>query len=141
MYAITGITGQVGSEVARNLLADPFASAIVAQRGERALPEGTMMRNRCRGHGMTPARWPSLAGADADYYIPMPPNFDPAPGFPEARSLVASVRSAIETANPAVIYYLSTFRGAQASTAVSSHSSTLREYRVEGENYCSAATF
>ena len=43
----------------------------------------------------------------------VPPNFDPAPGFPEARATAASLKSALERADPGRVVYLSTI-GAQA---------------------------
>ena len=43
----------------------------------------------------------------------VPPNFDPAPGFPEAHATAASLKSALETAHPGRVVYLSTI-GAQA---------------------------
>ncbi len=43
----------------------------------------------------------------------VPPNFDPAPGFPEARATAASLKSALEKADPSKVVYLSTI-GAQA---------------------------
>jgi NAD(P)H dehydrogenase (quinone) len=44
----------------------------------------------------------------------VPPNFDPSPGFPEARATGATLRSAIEAARPGKVVYLSTI-GAQAT--------------------------
>ncbi len=46
-------------------------------------------------------------------FVLVPPNFDPSPGFPEARALGAVLRAALDTAQPARIVYLSTI-GAQA---------------------------
>ena len=43
----------------------------------------------------------------------VPPNFDPAPGFPEAQEIAAMLKSALETARPGRVVYLSTI-GAQA---------------------------
>jgi uncharacterized protein YbjT (DUF2867 family) len=51
-------------------------------------------------------------GAEAVFVL-VPPNFDPQPGFPEARVIGAALRSALETARPARVVYLSTI-GAQA---------------------------
>ena len=42
----------------------------------------------------------------------VPPNFDPAPGFPEARATAASLKAALERADPGRVVYLSTI-GAQ----------------------------
>ena len=47
-------------------------------------------------------------------FVRLPPNFDPTPGFPEARMMAAAVRSALEAAPPAKVLFLSTI-GAQAT--------------------------
>jgi uncharacterized protein YbjT (DUF2867 family) len=46
-------------------------------------------------------------------FVLAPPNFDPLPGFPEAQSIGAALRSALDAARPARVVYLSTI-GAQA---------------------------
>ena len=55
----------------------------------------------------------AFRGAEGVFVL-VPPNFDPQPGFPEARAIGAALRSALETAGPARVVYLSTI-GAQAS--------------------------
>jgi uncharacterized protein YbjT (DUF2867 family) len=113
MYAITGITGNVGVSVANNLLS--------AGRPVRAV-----MRNvgkgdvgAERGCEVVPADIAdatslvsAFEGAEGVFVL-VPPNFDPAPGFPEARATTASLRSALERADPGGVVYLSTI-GAQA---------------------------
>jgi len=47
-------------------------------------------------------------------FVLLPSSFDPAPGFPEVRAIVAALRSALETARPAKVVCLSTI-GAQAT--------------------------
>jgi uncharacterized protein YbjT (DUF2867 family) len=46
-------------------------------------------------------------------FVLVPPNFDPEPGFPEARATAGALRSALEQARPGRVVYLSTI-GAQA---------------------------
>ncbi len=113
MFAITGITGNVGGNVARNLLA--------AGRPVRAV-----MRDVRKGDGWA-QRGCELAAADIldvaalasafegaeGVFVLVPPNFDPAPSFPEARATAATLKSAIERARPGRVVYLSTI-GAQA---------------------------
>jgi NAD(P)H dehydrogenase (quinone) len=113
MFAITGITGNVGGNVARNLLA--------AGRPVRAV-----MRDVRKGDGWA-QRGCELATADIldvaalasafegaeGVFVLVPPNFDPAPSFPEARATAATLKSAIERARPGRVVYLSTI-GAQA---------------------------
>jgi uncharacterized protein YbjT (DUF2867 family) len=47
-------------------------------------------------------------------FVLVPSNFDPLPGFPEARSIGETLRSALDAARPSRVVYLSTI-GAQAS--------------------------
>jgi uncharacterized protein YbjT (DUF2867 family) len=47
-------------------------------------------------------------------FILVPPVFDPEPGFPEARSVAASIKTALEAGKPGKAVYLSTI-GAQAT--------------------------
>jgi NAD(P)H dehydrogenase (quinone) len=114
MYAITGITGKVGGVLARTLLSDKRkVRAIVrdadkgrawADRGcEVALAE---MRDAA---SLTAA----FRGAEAVFILP-PSEFDPAPGFPEAREVIAAVKTALESAQPNKVVCLSTI-GAQAT--------------------------
>src|SRR2546430_11037906 len=46
-------------------------------------------------------------------FILPPPNFDPEPGFPEARAVISAVRQALDATRPAKVVCLSTI-GAQA---------------------------
>jgi NAD(P)H dehydrogenase (quinone) len=113
MYAITGITGRVGGAVARTLLAaDQRVRAVVrdADKGrvwsdlgcEVAIAE------------MEDAAALTRAFTDvAGVFILPPSNFDPAPGFPEARAVISAVRQALNATRPAKVVCLSTI-GAQA---------------------------
>jgi uncharacterized protein YbjT (DUF2867 family) len=114
MYAITGITGKVGGGLARALLAegqpvravvrDTAKGRVWAERGcEVALAE------------MQDAASLSAAFKDADGVFILPPSqFDPLPGFPEARAVIDAVTRALESAAPGKVVCLSTI-GAQAS--------------------------
>jgi NAD(P)H dehydrogenase (quinone) len=131
MLAIMGITGNVGGEVARNLLA--------AQRPVRGV-----VRDIGKGEAWA-ARKCQLAGADIldaaslasafqgaeGVFVLVPPNFDPSPDFREARATAASLRSAIDSARPGRVVYLSTI-GAQAtqSNLLSQH--TIIEQSLSG---------
>jgi NAD(P)H dehydrogenase (quinone) len=114
MYAVTGITGQVGGAVARNLLdAGCQVRAVV-----RDATKGTVWRDRgCEvakaDLSDVAATTAALRDVDATFLL-IPPLFDPAPGFPEVRSLVAGLRTAILEARPGRLVCLSTI-GAQAT--------------------------
>jgi len=98
MFAITGITGQVGGQLADRLLAgrrpvravlrDPARAAAWTARGcEVAL---AAMDDAA-------ALAAAFAGVEAAFVL-LPPTFDPTPGFVEARRFVAAVSTALRAA-------------------------------------------
>ena len=113
MYAVVGITGQVGGAVARKLLADKQRVRAVLRDANRGLPWAV------RGCEMARADLHDAASLTAAFkgiegvFAMLPPIFDPSPGFPEARALIASFRSALAVASPRRVVCLSTV-GAQA---------------------------
>lgn len=114
MYAITGITGQVGGALARTLLAanQPVRAVVRdAAKGEAWAAKGceVALANMEDAAAMTAA----FMGAEGVFILP-PPEFDPAPGFPEALSVIAAVTRALEAARPKKVVCLSTI-GAQAT--------------------------
>jgi NAD(P)H dehydrogenase (quinone) len=114
MFAVTGITGNVGSEVARNLLAaNQGVRAVVRDRnkGESWAKKGCEIAQADINNAE--ALTAAFQGAEGVFVL-VPPNFDPAPDFPEARATAASLRSAISAARPGRVVYLSTI-GAQAT--------------------------
>jgi uncharacterized protein YbjT (DUF2867 family) len=113
MYAITGITGKVGSAVARSLLAERLPVRAVL-RDEAKAPEW-----RTRGCEIALAEMDDAAsltsafrGAAGVFILP-PSEFDPEPGFPEARRVIAAVTAALAEARPGKVVCLSTI-GADA---------------------------
>ncbi|WP_233888816.1 NmrA family NAD(P)-binding protein [Paraburkholderia flagellata] len=114
MYAITGITGKVGGAVARTLLAAGQPVRAVVRDAARAR---TWAERGCEvvTAGMDDAA--SLAAAfegTQGVFILPPSDFDPSPGFPEARVVIDAVRAALESAAPEKVVCLSTI-GAQAT--------------------------
>ena len=114
MYAITGITGQVGGAVARNLLRAKCPVRAVLRDAGKAAPWAA------RGCDIALAAIDDAAALTAAFrgaegvFLLLPSSFDPAPGFPEVRRIVTAVRSALEAARPAKLVCLSTI-GAQAA--------------------------
>lgn len=114
MYAITGITGQVGGAVGRALLAQgkPVRAVVRDEAKGRVWAElGCEVAIAAMDDAAALAR--AFAGAAGVFVLP-PPNFDPEPGFPEARAENAAVRQALDTARPPRVVCLSTV-GAQAA--------------------------
>jgi len=113
MYAITGITGKVGGEMARALLAagQPVRAIVRdAAKGEVWARLGCEVA--LAGMEDAAALAKAFAGATGVFILP-PPCFDPVPGYPEARAAIASVAAALAQAKPAKVLCLSTI-GADA---------------------------
>lgn len=114
MYAITGITGQVGGAVARTLLASKLpVRAVVRDPAKGAAWEARGCEVALAAIDDPGALAAAFAGTEGVFVL-LPPLFDPTPGFPEARAFVAALRTALEAARPAKVVCLSTI-GAQAS--------------------------
>jgi uncharacterized protein YbjT (DUF2867 family) len=114
MYAITGITGQVGGAVAGTLLAEGATVRAVARDAVKA---ASWVARECELAIAEMSDFASLtrafAGADGVFVL-IPPIFDPSPGFTEARAIVAAVRDALAETRPPRVVCLSTV-GAQAT--------------------------
>jgi uncharacterized protein YbjT (DUF2867 family) len=113
MFAVTGVTGNVGSAVAHNLLkSGQTIRAIVRDKSK-----GDPWANRgCEvaiadifdAKALTEA----FRGTEG-VFILIPPVFDPKPDFPEAHAVASALKSAIAAARPGKVVYLSTI-GADA---------------------------
>jgi NAD(P)H dehydrogenase (quinone) len=114
MFAVTGITGNVGGEVARNLLAagQPVRGVVrETRKGETWATRGCdVVEADINDAAALTAAFKGSAGV----FVLVPPNFDPSPDFREARAVAAVLRSAIDAARPGRVVYLSTI-GAQAT--------------------------
>ncbi|MQT44740.1 MULTISPECIES: NmrA family NAD(P)-binding protein [unclassified Pseudomonas] len=114
MYAVTGITGKVGGAVARALLGAGQPVRAVVRSAEKGLPWAQLgcevtLAEVDDAQAMAQA----FSGVDG-VFIMLPSNFDPSPGFPEARVLVDNIRQALQCARPGKVVCLSTI-GAQAT--------------------------
>ena len=113
MFAVTGMTGQVGSAVARTLLAQGKEIRAVVRNADKA---GQWKALGCdiAVADMNDSAAMTEAFADVDgVFILLPPTFDPSPGFVEASRTVAAIRTALVHARPARTVCLSTI-GADA---------------------------
>jgi NAD(P)H dehydrogenase (quinone) len=114
MFAITGVTGNVGGVVARNLLASgrPVRGVV------RDLGNGEAWAQR--GCELAVADINDAAGLTAAFkgaegvFVLVPSNFDPSPDFREARTIAGTLSSALGASRPGRVVYLSTI-GAQAT--------------------------
>jgi len=114
LYAITGITGQVGGAVARTLLEGGYPVRAVmrnAAKSERWAKLGCEIAVAEMTDGA--ALMEAFYDVDGAFILP-PPEFDPQPGFPEALAVIEAVKDALHTARPRNVVCLSTI-GAQAT--------------------------
>ena len=114
MFAITGITGQVGGQLAHRLL-------------EAGLPVRAVVRDAAKGEAWAvrgcevalgamddaAALTAAFGGATAVFVL-LPPTFDPTPGFVESRRNIAALAEALSVARPGRVVALSTI-GAEAT--------------------------
>jgi NAD(P)H dehydrogenase (quinone) len=114
IYAVTGITGQVGGVVAGKLLEAGKAVRATVRSADKGPP---WMKRGCQvaiadmadANALTDA----FAGAEG-VFILLPPIFAPSPGFPEAKAVIAAVKATLTKTHPKKIVCLSTI-GAQAT--------------------------
>ena len=108
MYAVTGITGQIGAAVARSLLsADQPVRAVVRDKAKGA----TWAALGCEVAVADLSDAGALAAAfegTQGVFAMLPPVFDPEPGFPEARAFIEVLRAVLALAKPAKVVALST---------------------------------
>jgi len=113
MFAITGITGQVGGAVARALMDNGQRVRAVVRDAEKG---AAWARKGCEVAVAdlydAAALKKAFAGVQGVFFL-LPPVFDPSPDFNEARRVIAAVREALEVARPSKVVSLSTI-GAQA---------------------------
>lgn len=116
MYAITGITGQVGGALARTLLAANQPIRAIVRNADKArewVAQGCEIAFASMSDASALAA--AFEGAEGVFILP-PSEFDPAPQFPEARAVIDAVMTALEWARPGKVVCLSTI-GAQAVEA------------------------
>jgi uncharacterized protein YbjT (DUF2867 family) len=114
MFAVTGITGQVGGATARTLLDTGLSvRAVMRDAAKGAAWRESGCEIALADMKDAAALTDALSGVDGIFVI-MPPIFDPTPGFPEARAIITAVTKAIGVAKPSKVVCLSTI-GAQAT--------------------------
>ncbi len=114
MFAITGITGNVGGEVARNLMAAHQTVRGVTRDVRKCEAWAQRGCSLARADINDPAALTAAFQGSDGVFVLVPPNFDPSPGFREACAIAEALRSALDAARPGRVVYLSTI-GAQAT--------------------------
>lgn len=114
MYVITGATGKVGGVVARTLIGAGESVRVVVRDAQKGMEwEELGCEVAVARMEEATALATAFKGASAIFILP-PPIFDPSPGFPEVRAVVAAVRSALWRVRPVRVVCISSI-GAQAT--------------------------
>jgi NAD(P)H dehydrogenase (quinone) len=107
MYAVMGITGQVGGAVAEDLLANGERVRAVLRDASKAA------KWKERGVEIAIADFDDAGSLEKAFrgvdgvFVMTPPNYAPEPGLPEVRSKIATLRKALAAARPGKAVYLS----------------------------------
>lgn len=112
MYAITGITGKVGGELASLLATRAPVRAVVRDEAKGAAWAARGCEVAFAEMENSEQLAAAFVGADGVFILP-PPEFDPEPGYPEARGVIDAVTTALTAARPNKVLCLSTI-GADA---------------------------
>jgi uncharacterized protein YbjT (DUF2867 family) len=113
MYAITGITGKVGGEIARHLVGQgESVRAVLRNRAKAADWAAAGCDIAIADMANAEQLAMAFSGAEGVFILP-PSDFDPTPGYPEAKRVIESVSHALTMARPPRIVCLSTI-GADA---------------------------
>jgi uncharacterized protein YbjT (DUF2867 family) len=107
MFAVMGVTGQVGGAAARALLAEKLPVRAILRDASKAQPWKDLgaeifIADATDVDALTKA----LSGIEAAFLL-IPPNFMPAPDFPEAQAALNAYEQAVSAAQPGRVVYLS----------------------------------
>ena len=114
MFVITGVTGQVGGQIARALRTEGVSvRAVLREAAKASMWTGLGCETALATMDDAAALAAAFAGAEAVFVL-LPPVFDPTPGYAETRANVAALAAALQQARPRRVVALSTI-GAQAT--------------------------
>lgn len=117
MYAVMGLTGQVGSAVANHLLAQGKQVRGIVRSPEKAAAWSA------RGAELATANYDDAIALSAAFrdvegvFAMIPPYFAPSPDFREVRAVISALHSALHDALPRRVVYLSSV-GAQQTSGI-----------------------
>src|ERR1700730_16873262 len=115
MYAVMGITGNVGGAVARTLLAKGEKVRGIVRDPEKAAEwqrQGVELFKA--DYDDVDALTGAFTGV-AGVFVMIPPNFAPAPGLPETKATLKVLHKALSRSLPSKAVYLSSIGAEQAS--------------------------
>jgi uncharacterized protein YbjT (DUF2867 family) len=114
MFAVTGVTGKVGGQVARNLLAQGHKVRAVIRNPDKGSEWASLGCEIAVASIDDAAALTAAFSGTEGVFLMTPPNYDPEPGFPDTQHNAGAIRAAIEESRPAKVVFLSTV-GAQVT--------------------------
>jgi NAD(P)H dehydrogenase (quinone) len=117
MYAIMGITGQVGGAVADHLIASGEKVRAVVRNSAKASTWAARGVELAEADYDDPAALEQAFRGATGVFAMIPPNFAPSPDLRESRQTIAALASALDRAKPGNVVYLSSI-GAQQSSGL-----------------------
>jgi uncharacterized protein YbjT (DUF2867 family) len=108
MFAITAITGKVGGAVARTLFKAGRQVRAVVRDEAKGAPWAALGCDVAIADVSDAAPLAAAFAGTEGVFVLLPPVFDPAPGFPDAKAAIAVIREALVRAAPPKVVVLST---------------------------------
>jgi len=115
MYAVMGITGNVGGAVARTLLAKGQRVRGIVRDPEKAAEWQNQGAELFKADYDDVDELTAAFTGVAGVFVMVPPNFAPAPGFAETKATLKILHEALSRALPSKAVYLSSIGAEQAS--------------------------
>jgi uncharacterized protein YbjT (DUF2867 family) len=114
MFAVMGVTGQVGGAVANSLIDLGREVRVIVRDEAKARPWVARGASFAVAAIENPEAMAKALQHGEGVFVMLPPIFDPSPGFPEAKAVIAELRAALIKAAPPKVVALSTIGAAAA---------------------------
>ncbi len=111
MYAIMGITGKVGGAVAQALLRSGKKVRGIVRDEAKAVAWKKLGVELAVAEAQDAKALEAAFRGTEGAFVMVPPNFTPAPGYPEARAVAAALKQALEAAGTGKVVALSSIGG------------------------------
>ena len=115
MFFVAGMTGRVGGAAARKLLDEGHAVRALARDPQKAAEWARKGVDVRRGDFNDAAGVAGALDGVEGAFLMLPPFFAPAPGFPKAKTIIASFVEALREAPPPRLVVLSSIGSQQTS--------------------------
>lgn len=114
MFTVMGATGQVGRAVANTLIDHGREVRVIVRSESKAGPWAARGADVAVAAIENPEAMAAALNGAEGAFVMLPPIFDPTPGFPEAKAVIAALKAALVKAAPAKVVVLSTIGAAAA---------------------------